>query len=173
MYLFISPCGKTISQWKPDFDRTRLDSKENYWITVDLNWTEQIESELKSFCSIRSGVSIRAIIRKTTTQLLLTCLTCNLRNQKIHVKWNAFSLRLMANTVCQGECNFFALNCPGELSNFTTFTFKYFLEIIISIYGFKRHNFVSENIIFESKTCLHNGHYFERTVGLFHIMRDE
>ena len=36
----------------------------------------------------------------------------------------------MTNTVCQGECNFFAVNCPGELSNFTTFTFKYFLEII-------------------------------------------
>ena len=53
----------------------------------------------------------------------------------------------MANTVCQGECNFFAVNCPGELSNFTAFTFKYVLEIILSIYGFKRHNFVSENII--------------------------
>ena len=68
-------------------------------------------------------------------------------------------------TQCQGECNFFAVNCPRELSNSTIFTFKYFLEIILSIYGFKRDNFVSENIIFESKTCLHNGHYFERPLA--------
>ena len=73
----------------------------------------------------------------------------------------------MANTVCQGECNFFAVNCPGELSNFTTFTFKYFLEIIISIYGFKKHNFVSENIIFESKTCLHNGIILKEPLAFF------
>ena len=70
-----------------------------------------------------------------------------------------------------GSCNFFAVNCAEELSNSTIFTLKYFLEIIVSIYRFKRHNFVSEYIIFESKTCLHNGHYFERTLGLFHIMR--
>ena len=76
-------------------------------------------------CSIRSGVSIRAN-PKNKTQVLLTCL--NLCNQKIHAKWNAFSFRLMANTVCQGECNFFAMNCPGELSHSTIFTFKYFLE---------------------------------------------
>ena len=61
----------------------------------------------------------------------------------------------MANAVCQGECNFFTVNCPGELFNFIIFTFKYFLEIILSIYRFKRHNFVSENIIFESKTIVY------------------
>ena len=32
----------------------------------------------------------------------------------------------------------------------------------VSIYRFKRVNFLSENVIFESKTCMQNGQCFER-----------
>ena len=36
----------------------------------------------------------------------------------------------------------------------------------VSIYRFKRDNFLSENVIFESKTCIQNGQYFERRLDL-------
>ena len=50
----------------------------------------------------------------------------------------------------------------------TIFTVEYFSEVVLSIYRFKRDNFLSENIIFESKTCTQNGHYFERALTLHH-----
>ena len=50
-----------------------------------------------------------------------------------------------------------------ELS--TIFTVEQSLEDILSIYRFKRDNFLSENVIFESKTCIQNGHYFEEGMG--------
>ena len=40
------------------------------------------------------------------------------------------------------------------------------VQFILSIYRFKRDNFLSENIIFESKTCIQNGQYFERSLEL-------
>ena len=51
-----------------------------------------------------------------------------------------------------------------ELS--TIFTAEYFLEVILSIYRFKRDNFLSENVIFESKTCIQNCHYFDISLDL-------
>ena len=36
----------------------------------------------------------------------------------------------------------------------------------VSIYRFKRDNFLSENVICESKTCIQNGQYFERRLDL-------
>ena len=32
-------------------------------------------------------------------------------------------------------------------------------SVILSIYRFKRDNFLSENVIFESKTCIQNAHH--------------
>ena len=51
-----------------------------------------------------------------------------------------------------------------ELSKFHHFYCR--VEVILSIYRFKRDNFLSENVIFESKTCIQNGHYFERRLDL-------
>ena len=45
-----------------------------------------------------------------------------------------------------------------ELSNFN----HYFIlssRVILSIYRFKRDNVLSENVIFESKTCIQNSHH--------------
>ena len=36
----------------------------------------------------------------------------------------------------------------------------------VSIYRFKRDNFLSENVAFESKTCVQNGQYFERRLDI-------
>ena len=38
------------------------------------------------------------------------------------------------------------------------------IGVILSIYRFKRDNFLSENVIFESNTCIQNGQYFERSL---------
>ena len=60
--------------------------------------------------------------------------------------------------------NFFAVNYPIS----SIYTVEQSLEVIISIYHFKRDNhcFLYENDIFESNTCMQNGQYFERSLDL-------
>ena len=38
-------------------------------------------------------------------------------------------------------------------------TVEYILEVILSIYRFKIEHFLSENVIFECKTCIQSGHH--------------
>ena len=62
-----------------------------------------------------------------------------------------------------------ALNCPISI----IYTAEYFLEVILSICCFNlRDNFLSENIIFECKTCTQNGHHFERSAGHGYVTSD-
>ena len=46
----------------------------------------------------------------------------------------------------------------------TIYTVEQSFGVIPSIYRFKRDNFLSENVIFETKTCIQNGQYFERSL---------
>ena len=64
-------------------------------------------------------------------------------------------------SICQWKRNFSAVYCPIS----TIYTAEQSLGVILSIYRFKRDNCLSENVIFESKTCIQNGQYFERSLG--------
>ena len=56
---------------------------------------------------------------------------------------------------CQTKRDSFARNSPIS----TVLTVECFLEVILSIYGFKRVNFLFENGIVESKTCKQYGRH--------------
>ena len=73
---------------------------------------------------------------------------------------------------CQTKHDSFARNSPIS----TVLTVECFLEVILSIYHFKRVNFLFENGMVESNTCeqygLHNGgENAIRGILLFHVSR--
>ena len=54
-----------------------------------------------------------------------------------------------------------AISPPCTAQFCTIYTVEQSLGVILSVYRFKRDNFLSENVIFESKTCIQNGQYFD------------
>ena len=64
------------------------------------------------------------------------------------------SLSILRTRSGQSMPNFFAASCPFS----TVLTDECFLEVILSIYHFKRVNFLFENGTFESKTLQQYGH---------------
>ena len=57
-----------------------------------------------------------------------------------------------------------AISPPCTVQFCTIYTVEQSLGVILSIYRFKRDNFLSENVIFESKTCIQDAQYFERSL---------